>query len=138
MADPGKVKVIKEMPPPTNFHEVRSFIGMCSYYRRFLPNFSQIAMPLIKLRNMQNFTGVLNVKQLLTFLKKVLPLFQCCLIQTLINLTYYIQLLVKNVLVPAFVKYVMKEITQMTKLQKKDPFIPCCTNCLLLKLGGLP
>ena len=49
MANPGKVKVIKEMPPPTNVHEVRSFIGMCSYYRRFLPNFSQIAMPLIKL-----------------------------------------------------------------------------------------
>ena len=61
-ADPGKVKVIKEMPPPTNVCEVRSFIGMCSYYRRFLPNFSQIAMPLIKLRNMQNLTGVLNVK----------------------------------------------------------------------------
>ena len=37
------------MPPPTNVCEVRSFIGMCSYYRRFLPNFSQIAMPLIKL-----------------------------------------------------------------------------------------
>ena len=48
MADPGKVKFIKEMPPPTNVHEVRGFIGMCSYYRRFLPNFSQIAMPLIK------------------------------------------------------------------------------------------
>ena len=38
MADPGKVKVIKEMPPPTNVCEVRSFIGMCSYYRRFLPS----------------------------------------------------------------------------------------------------
>lgn len=47
--DPEKVKVIKEMVPPTNAREVRGFIGMCSYYRRFIPNFSGIASPIVNL-----------------------------------------------------------------------------------------
>ncbi|KAL5020837.1 hypothetical protein ScPMuIL_002080, partial [Solemya velum] len=47
--NPKKVEAIKEMPPPKNVREVRGFIGVCSYYRRFIPNFSTIAEPLIKL-----------------------------------------------------------------------------------------
>ena len=49
MADPHKVKVIRQMLPPTCIWELRSFIGMCSYYRRFIPNFSAIAKPFIRL-----------------------------------------------------------------------------------------
>ena len=49
MADPDKVKVLRKIFPPTCVREVRSFIGMCSYYRRFIPNFSAIAKPLIRL-----------------------------------------------------------------------------------------
>ena len=37
------------MQAPTTVRQVRSFIGMCSYYRRFIPNFSAIAEPLIAL-----------------------------------------------------------------------------------------
>ena len=33
----------------TTVREVHSFIGMCSYYRRVVPNFSQIAEPIISL-----------------------------------------------------------------------------------------
>ena len=44
--DPNKSKIIQERPHPLNFHELRSFIGMCSYYRRFIEKNSVIAGPL--------------------------------------------------------------------------------------------
>ena len=44
--DPKKLKIIQEWSQPTNLHELQSFIGMCSYYRRFIANFSVIAGPL--------------------------------------------------------------------------------------------
>ena len=44
-----KVKAIRTLPEPKNVREIRGFIGMCSYYRRFIPNFSKIAEPLIEL-----------------------------------------------------------------------------------------
>ena len=47
--DPEKVEAIREMAAPCNVREVRGFIGTCSYYRRFIPNFSEIAQPLIGL-----------------------------------------------------------------------------------------
>lgn len=47
--DPNKVAAIRSLPSPTTVREVRSFIGMCSYYRRFVPNFSKIAEPLVSL-----------------------------------------------------------------------------------------
>ena len=44
--DPDKLKIIQEWPQPLNLHELRSFIGMCSYYRRFIEKFSIISGPL--------------------------------------------------------------------------------------------
>ena len=47
--DPQKVKAIRELPEPTTTKECRGVIGLMSYYRRFIVNFSQIAEPLIDL-----------------------------------------------------------------------------------------
>ncbi|CAG2212114.1 unnamed protein product [Mytilus edulis] len=41
--DPEKIKVVQNWPVPTNPTEVRSFLGLCSYYRKFIKNFASIA-----------------------------------------------------------------------------------------------
>ena len=47
--DPSKIDKIKEWPEPTTVTEIKAFLGLCSYYRRFVKNFSSIARPLVKL-----------------------------------------------------------------------------------------
>lgn len=47
--DSDKVDVIRSLPNPTSVKEVRSVIGMCSYYRTLMPNFSKVAEPLVSL-----------------------------------------------------------------------------------------
>ena len=46
---PSKIKPIVKFPIPTNKTEVRAFLGLASYYRIFVPNFSKIAAPLNEL-----------------------------------------------------------------------------------------
>lgn len=46
--DPDKTQVIKELVVSKNMTEVRSFLGLCSYYRKLLRNFASVAKPLHK------------------------------------------------------------------------------------------
>ncbi|GJU02068.1 putative reverse transcriptase domain-containing protein [Tanacetum coccineum] len=47
--DPAKIEAIKNWPAPTSPTEVRQFMGLAGYYRRFIEGFSLIAKPLTKL-----------------------------------------------------------------------------------------
>jgi hypothetical protein len=43
---PSKVSAVLDWPRPTNLHELRSFVGFCSYYRRFVQGFANLAFAL--------------------------------------------------------------------------------------------
>ncbi|XP_062105107.1 uncharacterized protein LOC133816821, partial [Humulus lupulus] len=54
--DPSKVEAVKDWPRPKNASEVRSFLGLAGYYRKFVDGFSKIATPLTNLtRKQQKF-----------------------------------------------------------------------------------
>ncbi|XP_073133403.1 uncharacterized protein [Henckelia pumila] len=47
--DPAKIEAIKNWVTPKNATEIRSFLGLAGYYRRFIQDFSKIALPLMSL-----------------------------------------------------------------------------------------
>ena len=47
--DPRLLESIREIQSPTSVTQVRSFLGLVGYYRRFIKGFSKIASPLNKL-----------------------------------------------------------------------------------------
>ena len=48
-ADPAKCQQVKDWPVPRDLREVRSFVGLCSYYRRHIRAFTELAAPLYEL-----------------------------------------------------------------------------------------
>ena len=49
---PGKTEAIKTMHPPVNPKQVRAFLRLVGYYRKFIKNFAKIVKPLTKLTQM--------------------------------------------------------------------------------------
>ena len=49
VTDPSKTQRIMDWPTPCNFKEVQQFLGLASYYRRFIQKFAEIARPLHRL-----------------------------------------------------------------------------------------
>ena len=44
--NPDTVRAVVEFPVPRTLKHVRSFLGLCSYYRKYVKNFSALARPL--------------------------------------------------------------------------------------------
>ncbi|GFV51474.1 hypothetical protein TNCV_844131 [Trichonephila clavipes] len=57
MLDPGKIRAVQNFPFPKNIRDARSFLGLCSYYRRFIKDFCLKAQSLQEhLKNDSKFT----------------------------------------------------------------------------------
>ena len=72
--DPTKIKAILKWPLPKDVHDIRYFMGLTGYYRRFIENFSKITHPITTLQkksvrfifNQQCQDSFEKLKQLLT------------------------------------------------------------------------
>ena len=64
--DPRKVEAVLSWKRPTMVNQVRSFLSMAGYYRRFIEGFSKISLPLLdSLKRMPSLSGVKSFKVVL-------------------------------------------------------------------------
>jgi hypothetical protein len=47
--DPSKVQEVMDWKPTKSVHQIRSFLGLAGYYRRFIPDFPRMAKPMTEL-----------------------------------------------------------------------------------------
>ncbi|MCI12267.1 retrotransposon protein, partial [Trifolium medium] len=69
--DPAKVDAVLQWSTPESVSEIRSFLGLAGYYRRFIEGFSKLAMPLTQLtRKNQPFVWHKNCEESFQELKR--------------------------------------------------------------------
>ena len=66
LPDPAKLRAVRDYPQPKSIKETQSFIGLCSFYRKFLKGFSIIARPLTQLTR-KNHPFVWDIDQQVSF-----------------------------------------------------------------------
>ncbi len=72
-ADPSNIDKVKTWPIPTSATQVRAFLGLCSYYRRFIRHFARTAEPLYHLTHKGvSFSWSAEANEAFNVLKQVL------------------------------------------------------------------
>jgi len=67
VVDPSKVDAVSQWETPKSVTEVRSFLGLAGYYRRFIEGFSKLALPLTQLTyKVKLLCGMISVRTALT------------------------------------------------------------------------
>ena len=70
---PEKLEAVRKMPPPTTPKEVRQFLGLVGYYRKFVPKFADIARPLTNLTKLDiPYEWTNRCQEAFEFLKEML------------------------------------------------------------------
>ena len=70
---PEKLEAVRKMPPPTTPKEVRQFLGLVGYYRKFVPKFADIARPLTNLTKLDvPYEWTNRCQEAFEFLKQML------------------------------------------------------------------
>ncbi len=60
----AKTEAMEKWPTPINVKDVRAFLGLASYYRRYIPGFSTVAAPMTNLtRQGVDLCGMTRVKE---------------------------------------------------------------------------
>ena len=65
---PNKLDCIQHMPAPKNVKEIKQFLGLTGYYRKFVPRFADISRPLTTLtKKTRNFSGLQHARNHSTY-----------------------------------------------------------------------
>jgi hypothetical protein len=70
--DPEKIKAITEWPKPKNISKLRGFLGLTSYYRRFIKNYAHLTTPLLNLLKKNSFKWDNSAQECFETLKRVM------------------------------------------------------------------
>ena len=71
--NPDKIQIVENFPTPKNKTDVKSFLGLCNYYRRFVKGFASLASPIVRLtRNKVKFEWDTHCQKAFTEIKKAL------------------------------------------------------------------
>lgn len=72
VADPSKLHVIKEWPQPRTVKELRGFLGLTGYYRKFVSGYGKICQPLYNLTKKTGFLWNDEANTTFTSLKSIM------------------------------------------------------------------